>query len=172
MIKKQNFFQRIDHQSRFTPDFIAATVVDIDIATLQQLQIKAIMLDIDDTLVVRRGEKVESRVIEHLNKIHQSGIKLIIGSNTKRDITALAASVNARIISRTWWHYKPMKIFFRHIVTDIQLSPDQVVMVGDRIINDIFGANRAGLHTILVTPVGRQPGWFGRWYSKRLGRIL
>lgn len=45
-------------------------------------------------------------------------------------------------------HKKPSPEFFQHILNDLRLTPDQVVMVGDSYENDVLGANRSGLRAI------------------------
>lgn len=36
------------------------------------------------------------------------------------------------------------------------LSPEQTAVVGDQLLTDVFGANRMGMHPILVTPIAPQ----------------
>jgi putative hydrolase of the HAD superfamily len=43
---------------------------------------------------------------------------------------------------------KPSPKFFQHILADLHLTPDQVVMIGDSYENDVLGANRSGLRAI------------------------
>ncbi len=45
---------------------------------------------------------------------------------------------------------KPSESFFRLALDDLGLPPDEVVMVGDDLYNDIDGAQRAGLRAVLV----------------------
>lgn len=167
---KAKFFRRISRQSRVLPDLIASSVADIDIDTLKKLKVGCMIIDIDDTLVTRRGRELDEHIAHHLDRIRHAGIELVVGSNTRRDITALAASINARTVERGRWRYKPMKYFFSHILATINLPPDRIVMVGDRVINDVVGAKRTGIQTILVLPLGRQLGWLARRYWSYLER--
>jgi predicted HAD superfamily phosphohydrolase YqeG len=41
-------------------------------------------------------------------------------------------------------------------------------MIGDRIINDIVGANRAGIKTVLVDAISRPQGRLHRFYLSRV----
>jgi HAD superfamily hydrolase (TIGR01458 family) len=45
---------------------------------------------------------------------------------------------------------KPSKAFFEMALRDMDLRPDQAVMVGDDIITDIAGARKIGMKTVLV----------------------
>jgi len=43
---------------------------------------------------------------------------------------------------------KPSPEFFQHILNDLRLTPDRVLMVGDSFENDVLGANRSGIYAI------------------------
>jgi putative hydrolase of the HAD superfamily len=45
-------------------------------------------------------------------------------------------------------HKKPSLEFFSHILADLRLPPDQVVMVGDLFEADVQGAIRAGIRSV------------------------
>jgi HAD superfamily hydrolase (TIGR01458 family) len=45
---------------------------------------------------------------------------------------------------------KPSKAFFEMALRDMDLRPDQAVMVGDDIITDIAGARKTGMKAVLV----------------------
>lgn len=53
--------------------------------------------------------------------------------------------------SQTTTAMKPQAAYFEYILRDLNLQPDQVVMVGDTYYADISGAKRAGLWTIWLT---------------------
>lgn len=170
MTDKQKYFRRVIHESALLPGYIAGSVADIDVSELKKLRIGGMILDIDDTLMKRRGHTVDDRIAANLKKIRTAGISLVIGSNTNRDIAALADSIEARVIDKKWWHNKPMKRFYAAILGTLELPPDRVVMVGDRSIKDVLGANRSGIRTILVLPVERRQNRLSRRYRTYLLR--
>ncbi|CAL8120562.1 unnamed protein product [Orchesella dallaii] len=55
-----------------------------------------------------------------------------------------ATGADARIFG------KPNPVFFHAAVQDMKMSPDEVVMIGDDILGDVGGAQRAGLRGVLV----------------------
>ena len=61
-------------------------------------------------------------------------------------VTALeyAAGVEATVVG------KPSPVFFRQALRSMELSPEEVIMVGDDIESDIAGAQAAGLRAVLV----------------------
>lgn len=52
---------------------------------------------------------------------------------------------------------KPSELFFKIALDDLQLSPSEVVVVGDDIMTDILGAERMGLRSVLVRTGKFQP---------------
>lgn len=54
----------------------------------------------------------------------------------------------------------------------LDLADDEIVMVGDQIMTDIRGANRAGIRSILVKPIIATDSWktqFNRFGKKNYG---
>ena len=48
---------------------------------------------------------------------------------------------------------KPSRRKLRQAVTEMQIEPARVAMVGDRIFTDVLGGNRMGMFTILIEPI-------------------
>ena len=59
-------------------------------------------------------------------------------------------------------HRKPSEAFFRHILADLGIGPDRVIMIGDDFDADVLGANRAGLRAV----------WFNERTAERLSGPL
>ena len=163
-----DFFYSIGRQSALLPDYMAGSITDLTPARLQAEAVSCLILDVDDTLVQRGGSALDVKTISHLQGLRRAGIELIIGSNTNRNIRPVATSIDAQVVGKSWWLYKPMKSFYRQILTATQYQPDQILMVGDKIINDIIGAHRVGLRAILVEPTNRRPGILSKWYRRYL----
>jgi HAD superfamily phosphatase (TIGR01668 family) len=158
MANKKPLFHEVSHKSAILPDYVADSILDIPISVLLERNIKHMILDVDGTLVPQGGEQLEPALIRYLKRVRQAGIELSIGSNRRRNITGIANSISAEVITRRWWSYKPLKVFYTAILAKSRAAPQSTVMIGDHILNDIIGANRLGIVTILVSPIGRQPG--------------
>jgi putative hydrolase of the HAD superfamily len=52
---------------------------------------------------------------------------------------------------------KPDSAFYRGILHNLKLAPDEVVMIGDQFETDIAGAKKAGFWTIWYNPSDREP---------------
>jgi hypothetical protein len=132
------------------PNFTAQSVLDIEPTVLHELGITHIVFDLDRTLIPKRATAVEARYADYLLLLKQSGFQILIGSNTRRDIGSLIGPLGIPAITPRFLRSKPMGPFYDMIVKVAGTLPDHIAMVGDHVINDIVGGNRAGMTTILV----------------------
>ncbi|XP_078079530.1 phospholysine phosphohistidine inorganic pyrophosphate phosphatase [Mustelus asterias] len=70
------------------------------------------------------------------------GLKLDVGVYMKA--LEYACDIEAEVVG------KPAKMFFLSAVSDMGLEPDQVIMIGDDIVNDIGGAQQCGMKAVQV----------------------
>lgn len=164
--------------SGFTPDYFANSVTDIDFAKLKQKGIVCLILDVDHTLAPHGSIELPQKTIDYLNQQldKQNIAAIFIASNSRRNLSDLATSINANVIRPGRLKRKPSRGYRRRILKATGYSPAQSVMVGDKLINDIWGGNRSGMHTILVPPIGpdllfdklvRRRFWARRYLRKK-----
>jgi len=142
----------------------------------KELMIKAIFFDLGDTIIKEKDlsiplvdyspiEKIPG--IEELLKTLKSRYKMGIISNT---ISARAKEVwdalkelgldgyfDLVLTSVDVGYEKPDLRIFREALSHFSVSPQEAVMIGDRIKTDILGANRVGMKTILHKWHNRYP---------------
>lgn len=156
------------HLGKFYPDYIIRGVSDINPLDLDG--ISAILLDYDNT-VAGFGEKIKDPERKVLERLGEAGIKPFVVTNahasrinTIRDnLTGLIDPENiinpecctdTRISSIM--AEKPSSKMIEHALARYSLEANQVLLIGDRIFNDIIAGNRAGVRTALVPPLGRE----------------
>lgn len=150
----------------FHPDYIVGHVSEIDFGVLEARGVKAVLIDLDGTVVSRGTFEVDPNITEHLKK---QSVKIYIATNRpkSRDLKNLRESLHASgVIHPKGMHAKPFPKYYAQAATDHGLNPAEVAMIGDRLIQDIFGANRAGLTTILVRKLGSSHGFFDKQLSR------
>lgn len=152
----------------FTPDYFAESVRDINFAELKRRGIRCLVLDVDHTLTMKRAVELPHATINFLNQQRQNGNleAIFLASNSRRDLTAMAESIGAKVIRAGRLRRKPSRAYQRRVLKATGYQPSQSVMVGDKLVNDIWGGNRAGMHTILVPPIGPDL-WFDRLIRRR-----
>lgn len=155
-------------------------VSDIRPALLQKHNIRALILDADNTLSTHNNPKPADYVLEWLESMRDMGIALVIVSNNSRKrIHPFADSLRLPYTARA---LKPLPFGFRRTAAKLKLSPKNIAVVGDQIFTDILGGNLFGAPTILVEPIQMEDEAFFRLkrrleagvlrrYRKRRGRL-
>lgn len=153
-------------RSLFSPDYIVDTVSDIDFELLKKRGIKAVLIDLDGTVVSRGTFDVDKKLIDFLKK---QTISIYIATNRpkSRDLKGLKESLNASgVVHPHGIYMKPLPRYFKRAASSHQLKSNQVAMIGDRYLQDVFGANLAGLTTVLVRKLGSSEGYIDTQLSR------
>ena len=136
-------------------------VQDITIQFLIENKIKALILDVDNTLI-DYYKNLSDDVIEWAHSLQGQGIKMYILSNTnKKEIVEKVA--NSLEIPYKLFARKPSKGGFMKIQKEIKIEPENIGVVGDQIFTDVIGGNRCNMFTILVDPVTPKDYWYTAW---------
>lgn len=151
------------------PDQHLDSIFDVDLDYLQSLGIKGIITDMDNTLVPWNDRNISPRLAEWFATLRSRGFKLFIISNNSSDSGGQLARELA--IPAIFYAVKPRKTAFRRALEKMDLSPDQVAVIGDQVFTDILGGNRLGLHTILVTPISKKE-FFWTKFMRMLERLV
>ena len=136
-------------------------VENISIEFLQKNKIKALILDLDNTLI-DYTQKLSDSIIEWAKELKGQGVKLYILSNTnkKQKVEKIA---NTLQIPYKSFAKKPLKGEFLKLQNKLELEPENIGVVGDQIFTDIIGGNRCKMFTILVEPINEKDYWFTAW---------
>ncbi len=143
------------------PDAYFKKVEDITIEFLQKNKIKALILDVDNTLIDYEKNLSEEK-IKWANNLKGQGVKLYILSNTnhKEKVKQVADKLQ---IPFNYFAKKPFKSGFIKVQEKLQEEPQKIAVVGDQIFTDIIGGNRCKMYTILVEPVNKKDYWYTAW---------
>ena len=132
------------------PTISIDNVTDIDIKMLKSMNIKSILLDVDNTLASHGSQEPFEGVIEWSYKIREQNIKIVIISNNfKNRVAPFAKKFNLPFVSLA---LKPSPWGFWKAKRLINCNPENTVVVGDQVFTDILGANLAHMKSILLTP--------------------
>ncbi len=89
-----------------------------------------------------------------LDKIMKN-YKVFIGSNTDNDVLESVMRKNDIAVHKVYTSenlkcYKPDPKFFKYILDDNSLSPQEVLFIGDSITDDILGPKAVGIKTVWI----------------------
>ena len=136
-------------------------VQEITIQFLLENKIKALILDVDNTLI-DYYKNLSKDVIDWAHRLQGQGIKMYILSNTNKkekvETVANKLEISYRLFAR-----KPSKSGFLKIQKEINVEPENIGVVGDQIFTDVIGGNRCKMFTILVDPVTPKDYWYTAW---------
>jgi HAD superfamily phosphatase (TIGR01668 family) len=133
-------------------DYCFRRIVDIQLDWLNGLGIRGLLLDIDNA-ITRWEEKTVARTeLAWLNMVRDAGLRCRYLSN---GLSRKRASVERQtgIPQVGGLVVKPFAAAFRRSLRDLELPADQVLMIGDIVVTDIWPANMVGIWTCLVNPL-------------------
>jgi uncharacterized protein len=145
----------------------ATRVAQIELQVLQTYGIKGIILDLDNTIVSEDDRYLSPGAEVWIQAAQQAGIRFFILSNGKRkyrvNYWAKRLQISALSPAR-----KPLPFSFRRALQYMKCQPHEVVVVGDSLHTDVFGALLAGCSFIQVASLPHPP----RWWERLVGRWL
>ncbi|RXT15496.1 YqeG family HAD IIIA-type phosphatase [Ammoniphilus sp. CFH 90114] len=153
---------------KLLPDLHVYSIYDIDLQALKKRGIKGIVTDLDNTLIEWDRPNATPKLMEWLNHLKEEGFQVIVVSNNNRiRVSAFADPLGIPYIHAA---KKPTRTPFQDAMRRLDLSPEEIVVIGDQMFTDVLGGNRLGLYTILVVPVAQTDGFFTR-FNRQLERI-
>lgn len=135
----------------FKPTFALRSVLEITPVSLKVHGIKALILDLDNTLTTHDNPVPADGVLEWIANMKKHGIKLLIVSNNRPErVVPFARALKLRFVPNG---AKPLPIGFSRAIKKLGLEKSEICAVGDQIFTDILGANLAGIRSIFVYPI-------------------
>lgn len=136
-------------QCFYPKEYLDATY-EIDFEKMYQKGFRGIIFDIDNTLVPH-GFPADERAIALFQRLKTIGYKVTMLSNNKEPrVKMFCDAVNAPYIYKAG---KPNPNQYKAAMNNMGTDEQSTLFVGDQIFTDVWGANRAGIYSILVKPI-------------------
>jgi HAD superfamily phosphatase (TIGR01668 family) len=161
---------------RLRPDHHIRSVLDISPGWCEQNGVKALLLDLDNTLTGWRAREFSGEILQWLQRMKDAGIQLLLLTNnrSRRRVRAMEEKLGIPAIG---WASKPRVKSYYKALDALGREPDEVAAVGDQLFTDVVGANRAGIRSIMVDPFTHREfllnhafRWIERLYLRRIGQ--
>ena len=145
----------------FRPCHCVESVTDLSIDRLRELNLDALLLDVDCTLKRYRETRVSEAVGKWLGGLHGAGIGLCLVSNGRGPrIERFAAGLGLPFVAKAC---KPFPSGLKRAVHQHGFDGQRTAMVGDQLLADIVAGNLAGLTTVFVRAIHpEEEQWFTR----------
>lgn len=131
---------------------MAESAYSIDYEGLYQKGYRALIYDIDNTLVMH-GAPADERSIKLIEKLKKIGFKITLLSNNKPGrVKMFNDSVKVNYICKAG---KPKKKGYLKACEIMGESVWNTIYIGDQLFTDVWGAKRCRINCILVKPIDK-----------------
>lgn len=157
----------------FKPTWMVESIYSITPAQLEKNNIKAILTDLDNTLIAWNNPEATEESILWIEMMKKAGIPvMILSNNSDKRVKVVADHLGLEYIPRGM---KPSRRGMRQAQKKLGLPKEQILMVGDQIMTDILASNRFGVRNVLVKPILASDAWntkFNRFIELKVMNAL
>lgn len=151
------------------PKIKLTKITDISLSLLKRYGIKALILDVDNTLSTHHGQVLTDGLEDWLKEMKSAGIGLVILSNSKEErVKPFAEKIGLDYISLG---LKPLPFRFSAALKKLNSAKRETAIVGDQIFTDTLGGNAYGVKTILLDPIKPEASLRFR-FKRKLERLV
>ena len=133
------------------PDYYFERFSDASAEFLSSIGVKGIVLDIDNTLEPYENPVPTELTIAWFNALIKAGIKVaFVSNNNAKRVELFNQNLKFPAYSGAG---KPFKKNVLRALSDMGVSADETILMGDQVFTDVWAARNAGLRAILVPPI-------------------
>ena len=134
------------------PTEYCESTYSIDFEKYYEEGYRGIIFDIDNTLVPHNAMH-DDRSLALFKRLKDIGFKYCFVSNNKEPrVASFNEKIGAEYVFKAG---KPKKTGYEKAMEMLGTTRGTTLFVGDQLYTDIWGANRAGIHSILVKPIDK-----------------
>lgn len=147
-----------------TPDYMFATFDAVTPAFLQSIGVRALLIDIDNTLAPYEEPDPNECVLAWFAELEKNGIKAALVSNNHAPrVERFNKSLGLIAYPDSG---KPGRKTLERAMRELGVTHTETAMLGDQILTDCFAGKHIGLCAIIVPPIKDKTNLFFRF--KRL----
>jgi HAD superfamily phosphatase (TIGR01668 family) len=137
------------------PDAVVLRATRVRPTALTARGIRALLVDLDNTLGRWDEPQPEPRVARWLHEVRAAGIRVCVVSNNRPERVRRFCEPLGDV---AWVASagKPRRRAYARALDALGVGPHEAAALGDQVFTDVLGGKRAGLFTILVRPLGRR----------------
>lgn len=152
----------------FRPHQSVSRVADINLDELRAKGLRALLLDLDNTIALWRQDEIAAPTREWIERAKRSfSVCLVSNAISRQRVRRIAEQLGVPYVHGIGPWGKPWPSPYRRAMRLTGTQPQETAMIGDQLWADILGARRLGLCAILVEPVGPREllytSWLRRW---------
>ena len=149
------------------PDYMFRTFDEITPAFLQELGVRAILADIDNTLAPYEQPEPDERIKGWIASLAEAGIGIAFVSNNDWErVDRFNATLGVPAYAKSG---KPFKKNLVRAMKDLGGTLETTVMLGDQLLTDALAGHNLGVKCLIVPPIRDKKNAFfrfKRWLEK------
>lgn len=150
---------------KFVPDMYMKSIYTIDYKSLKKNKIKCLIFDLNNTIAPLTMKKPNKKLIDLFEELKDMKFKIYIVSNSSKKRVEPFKDILA--VDSAYMSFKPSLKKFRKIFDINKFKDNEIAVIGDEILTDIWASNRMNFLSILVNPIGTK-----EYVSTKIGRFL
>lgn len=136
------------YETKIKPDYRADDLLSIDWAAIKAKSIELVFLDIDNTLAEHGARRADDYAQHAIRLIREHNLPICLLSNALSSrIEEYASSLKVDYLEQA---NKPSCKRIYAKLRELDIKPENSILVGDQLFTDIWAGNKAGCITILV----------------------
>ncbi len=142
--------------SIFKPTAMKGKVTDLSPEFLSGLGVKALLLDVDNTIATFTSHQPIPGAVEWARRMVEAGFYVVIVSNNyKKRVSAFAEKFGLGYVS---FAMKPLPRGYLKARARFRVKCSECAIIGDQIFTDVAGANLCGMKSVLLAPIEPEEG--------------
>ena len=156
--------------SLFRPFLLKKDITAVSVDLLYEMGIKALLLDVDNTLTTHNSQDLSPAVSAWLEDVKAKGITPVIVSNgTTKRVKPFAERLGLPFTASA---AKPLPCGFLRAMKERGLKRCECVVIGDQIFTDVLGGKAAGMRVIQVLPIDIDTDTAFIHFKRKLEKIV
>ncbi len=133
------------------PDYNLKRIYDIDLDALENAGIKAILFDLDSTLMASKSAVYSPEIIAWLNKVRERFFIAVVSNNKNNEYIEKVRKISD--FPLLFNACKPKTNVVLDFLKKYEVNVTECVLVGDRPLTDVLCGKNLGCKTILVDSI-------------------
>ena len=149
----------------FIPDYMFGTFEEVTPAFLQSIGVRALLIDIDNTLAPYEQPDPDERILKWFAELEKNGIQASLVSNNHAPRVERFAKPLAKAFGIVAYpdSGKPFAGTLEKAMKSMGVTHAETAMLGDQILTDCFAGKHIGLCAIIVPPIKDKTNLFFRF---------
>jgi HAD superfamily phosphatase (TIGR01668 family) len=145
-------------------------ICNIPLDKLKELNIKLILLDMDNTVALWRASEVSEETTQWVKRAKEEGFRVALFTNSKgMNADTIGKNLDIEVFKNA---KKPFKAPTKKLLSTLGIVPENVLMVGDQLFTDIQLANSVKAKSVLLEPLSDYEWWCTKVFNRSREKLV